>query len=357
MTQSPKRLIGLDIARFIAFVGMVIVNFKIVMGVAGINGTFEHVLSGFTILLEGRAAASFVTLAGLGLGLAYLRDTNQITGKNIFALTTKRCLFLMALGLGNQLIFPADILHYYAVYFFFGVMVLTLRIPALIALIFALNIGFLSLLFTLDYDKGWDWETLTYNDFWTPLGFARNLIFNGWHPVIPWTGFFLFGMILARLPLDKISTQNRLIIFGLLLYGCSQAIGAVLYPALIKTAPELAFLASSEPIPPTPLYTLAGMGASATLIGLCLRGAPSLIRLDIARFIVPAGRLTLSLYLAHIVIGMGVLEILGALEGQSLTMSVSVALGFCLIGAVFSYLWLSRFKRGPLEALMRRLAG
>lgn len=55
------RLHGLDIARFLAFCGMVLVNFRIAAQVT--PGT--DAISLFTNSLEGRAAALFVVLAGL----------------------------------------------------------------------------------------------------------------------------------------------------------------------------------------------------------------------------------------------------------------------------------------------------
>lgn len=64
---TPRsRLVGLDLARYLAFVGMVVVNFMIVMGVQA-DGSFVYTV---TSALEGRAAATFVVLAGIGLGLA-----------------------------------------------------------------------------------------------------------------------------------------------------------------------------------------------------------------------------------------------------------------------------------------------
>ena len=58
------RLEGLDLARFFAFVGMVIVNFTIVMGAEGMGAEGgEGPLAWFTLALEGRAAATFVVLS------------------------------------------------------------------------------------------------------------------------------------------------------------------------------------------------------------------------------------------------------------------------------------------------------
>lgn len=97
------RLTGLDIARFLAFTGMVLVNFRIAAQVSGTNDWAAQI----TQLLEGRAAALFVVLAGVGITLA------NAPAK----LMVKRALFLSAIGLLNQTIFEADILHYYGVYF------------------------------------------------------------------------------------------------------------------------------------------------------------------------------------------------------------------------------------------------
>ncbi len=116
---SSLRLEGLDLARFVAFVGMVIVKFKLAMGA----NDDDSALSLLTVVLEGRAAATFIVLAGIGLGLAALRsDYNQTV-----SVTLKRAAFLLVLGLLNSLIFDADILHYYAFYFLFGVLLLPLQ--------------------------------------------------------------------------------------------------------------------------------------------------------------------------------------------------------------------------------------
>ena len=90
---------------------MVVVNFKIAKGAEGGTGLL-HLL---TSPLEGRAAATFVVLAGIGLGLAGLKGLDQT-----IAVTIKRALFLLVIGLLNTTIFDADILHYYAFYFLFG---------------------------------------------------------------------------------------------------------------------------------------------------------------------------------------------------------------------------------------------
>ena len=71
--------------------------------------------------------------------------------------------------------------------------------------------------------------------------------------------------------------------------------------------------------------------------------------------LVATGQLALTLYVAHVVVGMGLLEALGRLENQSPPFAIGSALVFSGLSILFAHLWRKRFKRGPLEAIMRRL--
>lgn len=349
-TKSPEvgRLDGLDLARYFAFVGMVIVNFKVVMGVQDGNDLLDL----FTGALEGRAAATFVILAGIGLGLAGRRNVNQT-----ISVTTKRAVFLLVLGLVNTLIFDADIIHYYAFYFFFGMLLLPYSNRLLVIGILVLNILFIILILTLNYDSSWNWEDYSYADFWTPSGFVRNLFFNGWHPVIPWLGFLLFGVVLSRASLSERSTQRNLVVGGVLAIAVAEGLSAMISPALTSIDIELAVFGSTRPVPPMPLYTLAGIGAASIVVGLCLMISKWADKHGILRIVAPAGRQTLTLYIAHILVGMGILEALGMLGGQSITAAVISAVLFCTVATIYALLWARWFRRGPIEALMRTLAG
>ncbi|MCB1407691.1 MAG: DUF418 domain-containing protein [Rhodobacteraceae bacterium] len=346
--SAPDRLQGLDLARYVAFVGMVIVNFKIAMGAESGDG----VLSLLTSALEGRAAATFVVLAGIGLGLASLRERE---GTRV--VTIKRAVFLLAIGLLNMTVFDADILHYYAFYFLFGAFLLPLGNRALFAVLVGLNLAFVLLILTLNYDAGWNWDDYTYAGVWTPAGFLRNLFFNGWHPVIPWLGFFLFGVILSRLTLGRRATQIKLILGGALAFLAAELVSAWLGAWLAPAGPDLVALVTTDPVPPMPLYTVAGLGAACVVIGLCLLVSDRLASLGLLRLLVPAGRQTLTLYIAHILIGMGTLEAFGMLGGQTIGQAVGASALFCLAATVYALIWARWAKRGPIEAVMRKLAG
>ncbi len=343
---SKSYLDGLDLARYLAFVGMVMVNFKVAMGAESDQGLANLL----TELLEGRAAAIFVVVAGMGLGLSSLRQQSLL-------ITLKRAAFLLVLGLLNMLVFEADIIHYYALYFFFGVLLLGCSNRTLIGVVIGLNLAFVTLLFVLDYDTGWNWTEYSYSDFWTPVGFVRNLFFNGWHPVIPWLGFFLFGMMLGRINLNCRVTQRRLMLWGGGVFLAIEIFSASVTPTLVLIDPELAYLFSTHPLPPMPLYTVAGGSIACFVIGCCLLVSETAKRLGILQIIAPAGRQTLTLYIAHILLGMGALEMLGLLEGQSITTAVLAAGLFCILATIYALLWSRIFRRGPIENIMRKATG
>lgn len=345
-----SRLSGLDLARFFAFVGMVIVNFKVVMGADTKN---EGLLGIFAGTLEGRAAATFVVLAGIGLGLSALRADFSQTAVT----TVKRALFLLVVGLLNSLIFEADIIHYYAFYFLLGMFCLPLSTRSLVVLIGLINLAFLVMVFTLNYDAGWNWEDLSYEGFWTPIGFVRNLFFNGWHPVIPWISFLLYGIVLSRLDLANKQTQTRMILWGIVVAIAVQITSTLLIGLVIETDPELATLFGTAPVPPALLYILGGLSTATVVIGLCLFGAKSLERIGLLTLVTPAGRQALTLYIAHIVVGMGTLQALNMIGNQGLSVAVGAALIFCSLATLYALLWGKYFKRGPIEAFMRKLAG
>lgn len=349
--MASQRLEGLDLARYLAFVGMVIVNFKIAMGVEDGTG----VLMTIATLLEGRAAATFVVLAGIGLGLAAQRSAYDQTALVIL----KRAAFLLVIGLLNAVIFDADILHYYAFYFLFGVLFLRASNGWLIVAIVAINAAFVVMVFALDYDAGWNWDDYTYSDFWTPAGFVRNLFFNGWHPVIPWLSFLLIGQFLSKLQLGIRRTQIWLIIAGISTFALAE-VSALHLARFLRWVPELSELAdlsTTAPIPPMPLYIFAGAGVALAVIGICLLVSDVLDRIGILGVVTAAGRQTLTLYIAHILVGMGTLEVLGMLGEQSIGSAFFASLAFCALATVYAFLWSLIFKRGPIEALMRKVAG
>ncbi|MDJ0953994.1 MAG: DUF418 domain-containing protein [Acidimicrobiia bacterium] len=358
---KTKRIIGLDIARAFAIVGMVIVNFNVVMS----SGVSEPGwLRFFAVSLEGRAAATFVVLAGIGasLGSRRARESGE-AGDRRRARTTlaRRALFLFVIGWLFFPIWPADILHFYGVYLALGSLLLFAPNRALLwwgAAATAVSFGFIV---TADYFANWNLDDLSYEGLNTVSGFLRNLFLDGLHPVLPWIAFYLFGMWLGRTDLRDPAWRRRIVVRAAGILVVVEGVAwAVLGPKGSRTE-ELGdeawqWLFSVEMLPPMPLYLVAGTAtACLVIVGSIWLGDHASARVTTP--LVHTGQLALTLYVAHVVVGMGILETMGRLEDQSLVFIVISSLAFCAAAIAWSTWWRRRHQRGPLEWVMRRLAG
>ena len=196
-----KRIIGIDVARAVAVIGMIIVNFKVVLGQNG-----ESWLKHFAKAFDGKAAATFVVLAGIGIALSTnsaLKNQDYTKLQKARNKIIKRAIFLFIIGLSYIWIWPADILHFYGIYMLVTLFFINRSSKQILTGVACLILLFPTLLFVIDYETGWDFTTLDYLDFWTVEGFFRNLFFNGFHPVVPWTAFMLFGLWFGKQALNE----------------------------------------------------------------------------------------------------------------------------------------------------------
>ncbi|MBL4846648.1 MAG: DUF418 domain-containing protein [Planctomycetes bacterium] len=360
--DASPRVPGFDVARALAVFGMILVNYELVLKAAKSGPTW---LANLTQLLQGRAAATFVVLAGVGVTLGARRavsaaDPEQI--RRVRLTLWKRALFLLVVGLAYLTIWPADILQFYAFYLGLGAFAITWSSARLWLASVGFVFVFLVLLLTLDYEAGWNFATLSYSGLWTARGLARRLLFNGFHPVFPWTAFLLVGMWLGRQRLTAPRTCAKVFVVAASVALVTELGSRALVSALLSSAEGLdpalvQALAGTSVMPPMPQYLLAAGGTAVALISLCA-GVVGRLPARWVRPMVLTGQLALTLYVSHVVIGMGVLQAMGALdEGRSLVFSVSFGAGFFLCCVVFSCLWRQRWDHGPLEALMRRITG
>ena len=333
---------------------MVLVNFHLV--VAGGAGDPEWLQSAVASL-QGRAAATFVVLAGVGASL--MARSARASGdagarRAVRRALLRRALFLGVLGTAFLTIWPADILHYYGAWMLCGAGLLFASSRVIAGVMAAVVVVALGYLVTGDYFAHWNLETLEYEGLHRPDRFLENLFLNGFHPVLPWLAFYLGGMLLGRLDLDRAPVRRRL-----LWAAAPLALGVHLFEDLFVPTdppePALLQLFGTGPVPPLPGFVLAGGSIAVVAIVLAIELAPRLPRW-LTGPLEATGQLALTIYVAHVLVGLGTLEAMGRLEGQSLTFAVSAALLFTLASLIAATLWRLRFRRGPLEALMRKVS-
>lgn len=355
-----QRVTGFDLARALAIFGMVIVNFKIAMNAE----TGNLLLISFAGLLEGRASALFVILAGVGVTFL----TNKARESNDRALVLKsrlllikRGLLLIAIGLVYTPIWEADILHFYGFYFLIAAAIFIVNEKALLFISAIIMLIFPVLMLFFDYEQNWNWLTLAYENFWSLDGMIRHIIFNGFHPVFPWAAFLIFGMWLGRQDLSQSLTRKKLLVLSLItllvtefsFYLIRVTVGDG--SALEMTSEEVTFLFSTSIIPPLPQYIISAGSSAVVVLVACLYFSDRFSESKINKWLFKTGQLSLTLYVAHVIIGMGILESIGRLENQTINFSLLSAFIFCVCGMVFSVVWLRFFKTGPLEWVFRKV--
>ncbi len=360
--RRGERLVGLDVARCLALLGMV--STHVLSPV-----TPEGEISWTQDLAGGRASALFAVLAGVSLALLSGRRTTP-TGRARWVAVRAlgvRALLIAALGLTLGLLDSglAVILTYYGVMFLLALPFIGLGAGSL-ALLAA---GWLVVVPVISHQvrpmlpeaRG---DNASWSQLADPVPMLWELLLTGYYPALPWLAYLFAGMAVGRSDLARRAVQA-----GLLGGGVALAVGATrLSDALTATrfsARELYeagfgmygttpaggadYLLLVAPHSSTPFDLAQTIGSSLAVIGGCLLLLswlpPPGVRFVAVLF--GAGTMTLTLYSLHV--WMRTDGVWPPEEEWAMFWYV-VILG--VVGAVFA----AARVRGPLEALIARIA-
>jgi uncharacterized protein len=355
-----QRIIGIDVARALAVIGMIIVNFKVVFGKDG-QAWVESLVGVF----DGKAAAIFVVLAGVGLALmtnSAIDSRDKVKIKVVRIRIAKRAFFLFIIGVSYIKIWPADILHFYGVYMAIILMVFTYKEKTIIILGTCIVLAYPILMTFLNYGSGWDFDNLDYHDFWTFTGFMRNLFYNGFHPVIPWTAFMLFGYWLGKQDLHNDTFVKKTFWMSSIIFISIHVVSylsiSILSEGNQEAALELTEILGTNPMPPLPFYMFNGVAISFALISACILIAKKFKDNFLIDALNKTGQLALTFYVAHVIVGMGIIEAINPTKigNYSIEFSVICATVFSLMCIFFAVIWRKYYNSGPLEWILRKIA-
>jgi uncharacterized membrane protein len=207
-----RRVVGVDVARAVALVGMMATHI-----LPGIDDSGEVSLS--HQLAAGRASALFAVLAGVSLVLVAGRRT-PLRGREwqgMLAGTAVRASLLALVGLviGGVDSGIAVILVYYAVLFVVAVPFLALRTGPLVAT----AVGWAVLAPPISAWLRARVPATTYDvpsvvSLEAPAELVRELLLTGYYPVLTWLPFVLVGVAVGRLDLRTPATPGKLATIG-----------------------------------------------------------------------------------------------------------------------------------------------
>ncbi|PKV51668.1 putative membrane protein YeiB [Aquimarina sp. MAR_2010_214] len=354
-----KRIIGIDVARALAIFGMIIVNFKMAFGNHGTP--FLNTILG---ILDGKAAATFVVLAGVGISLmtkgALHRNNADELNRNKYKLL-KRALFLFLIGISYSTIWQADILHFYGIYILLAIFLIKSNPKTLLSIAIGMIILYPILMILWDYDNGWDYIKMTYTNLWTVKGFFKNLFFNGFHPVIPWSAFMIIGMWFGKMELSNTTIVIKALWGSLTIFITVQILSyfSILFFSMgnQEMITELTPILGTDPMPPLPLYMISGSSLAIFLISSCILISKKYENTTFIHTLKSTGQLALTFYIAHVIIGMGVIELVSPIKMGEFTVDFSFlyALLFIIVCLIFSVISKKHTKYGPIEWIMRKL--
>lgn len=308
MRVAADRLVGLDVARCLALLGMVATHVVDERTPAG-DLTVAQWLAG------GRASALFAVLAGVSLALM----TRRHRAPRDLAAIGVRALLIAALGLvlggvGSGL---AVILTYYGVLFLLGLPFVLLRARTLAILCGCWVLAGPALSHVLRPhlpERGF--ASPTFGQLADPGQLLSELLFTGYYPAVPWLAYLLAGMALGRADLRDRQLLGILTVGGLgVAILTTQVSGALADPVraadgatgMFGTTPadgDWTWLLLVAPHSATPFDLAQTIGSALFVIGGCLLLERALPRPGVVALAVAfgAGAMTLTLYSLHVVL-------------------------------------------------------
>ena len=367
MTPAPTdgRVIGVDIARCIALVGMIAVH--VLPGV--VDGEVQPV----QYVAAGRASALFAVLAGVSLVLV-AGTRSPLHGREwrgMVAGTAARAAAIAGLGLvlGSLDTGIAVILVYYAVLFVIAVPFLAVPTGPLVAVagVWAAGFPLLSHLVRSRLPLS-SYEVPALESLAHPGRLLGELLLTGYYPVLTWVPYLLLGVAVGRLDLRRTRTAGVLVGGGVLAITAAWSWSALLLSRddvraeLVRSfsgvgwegdldttlgdglhgvtpTGSLWWLAVRAPHSGTTFDLLTTSGSACLVLGLCLllgRAAPRL-----GAVVFGAGAMTLTLYSLHVM-----LRSEGLWDGEDVPTFLGHAALVLLLGAQMRAVG----GRGPLEA-------
>lgn len=363
MQRLGSRLVGIDVARAVALLGVVTMNWTEVFneddlatrGVGEGPHWLERLLAPYEGPLTTRFAATFVVLAGIGVTLLGARARRTGDPGELRAARwrlRRRGVLLFAFGYAFEWVWPGQILSYYGAYLTIGSFLVTWPPRRLLVLAGVVAASSALLLWPWTSDADWSWLLFVGSD--SPRNLLFNTVLNGTHPLVPWFALFLVGMAVGHADLGDRLVRARLAVTGAALLAGGYVVASVLDRTVDG---RFALVGSTDPFPYLPLYAVVATGSSLLAIAVLVSLAERFPRAPVVRALALAGQMTLSLYLLHAFVANALVDVLD-LDGRlGLVPALGVAVAFWAVTVPLAAAWRRWLGLGPAERLYREFGG
>lgn len=337
---AAPRLVGVDVARGLALVGMMATHVvpAVVVLSSGPTGALVERVHPLHLVAGGRSSALFAVLAGVALALVAGRATppsGAAHGRAVRALLA-RALVVAAVGLtlGSLDSGIAVILVNYAVLFVVACAFLSLRAAVLwpLATAWLLLSPVVGHLWRAQLPPG-PGAVPSWAGLLDPATFLTELVVTGYYPVLQWTGYVLLGLAVGRS--RWLHDRGARPLVGLALGGAAVAVLAKLVSSALLSLPGVReqlvvpptsflradldlvvqtsmygttpttgwwWLAVSGEHSGTPLDLLHTSGCALAVLGTCLLLTRAAVARTLLLPLAAAGSMTFTLYTLHVLV-------------------------------------------------------
>ena len=364
----PSRIPSLDVTRAIALVGVVMMNYHAYLNKDKAfyppRPSFaERVFNPLSGILTTRFAATFVLVAGMSIALlvqSAMQSGNAELIRSAQMKLARRGLFLYALGAAVQWIWPGTILFYYGAFLLIAAVMCTWSNRSLIAV----SVISIAVSTGLSAWRGYQFFQGNFTQWLSPApNSPRNLLIRTFvdytHPVFPWITFICAGMILGR-NLERLTQlRTRIMLWSGVALFATFVIRTFVMPDSLSSQSDYVLQRALS----TNNHEHAVLHVTSTLaVALLAFCAISLITDSrttsrAVAFFARTGQMTLSIYLAHVLVFNLVVNWLNWVRPTGLDTALVLSLSFYIVAVPVSSLYFRRFGIGPGERVYRAFGG
>lgn len=270
----------------------------------------------------------------------------------------RRGVLLYAFGYFLNWIWLGTILFYYGAFFVAAAFLFTLRTRSLVAIgagaaLVAAGVQWWAAVRVAD-GHSVDWllspNTLAER---SPRGLVLDTFLDGTHPLLPWLAFLCTGIVLGRsvrtLPHLRLAAIGAAVTAVTYLVNHVGTNGRADQPVLVQVL-------ATSPFDRGLLYTLGTLGTAVAAYGLVSYMAERTADTAVVQSLQLGGQITLTLYVAHVLVFNLMVDWLGAVGG-GLSSALVFALAFWAFAVPSAAMWRRFAGLGPLERVYRRFGG
>ena len=353
MEVSARRP-GPDVVRAVALIGVIVINYHgylILRGAEPGDGAIADLFEPFNGPLATRFAATFVLVAGVGITLMTnrARGDRALTNRMRWRLAS-RGVFLYAVGVVFDNIWPGTIFPYYGAMFVIAALLFTLRSRWVIAVGVAAAVAGWAIRWWR-YEReldGADTSWLTSPSTGSIRGLVFDVFVNGTHPLLPWLAFLCAGIVVGRLlPLPW--WRPAAIAAGFTLYTIATMASSV------ASSQRVVLLLSVRPSARGVPYVMSALGTALIAFAAISWLADRYDHTRVVDVLRRAGQLSLTLYVLHALVFNLVVDWLDWVEPAGVGTALIFAAIVWIVGVVAAVAWQRQYGRGPVEHVYRAL--